>query len=237
MSNNNFKKSFGKDVSVKYVKCNNINVNVNGLELDVIPPFLADNVLAAEAVEGNTDPSSIGGNNVDGSQINDFRFICINNNNNTVTEVEEVEEPLPQSQDTTMYVTNFRDNTVEIYDINDPTAPVRVGQFNGGNLNLPTGILAQGTTLYVANLGENTVEIYDINNPTAPVREGQFGAGDLNVPFGIAARGTTLYVTNQGDNTIEIYDINNPTAPVREGQFNGGNLNVPAFIAIQGPTL
>jgi hypothetical protein len=32
MDNNNFKKSFGKDVSVKYVKCNNINVNVNGFE-------------------------------------------------------------------------------------------------------------------------------------------------------------------------------------------------------------
>ena len=93
-------------------------MDVNGLELDVFPPFLANSGLAAEALEGNTDPSSIGGNNGDGSQINDFRFICINNNNNTVTEAEE--EPLPPSQGTTLYVTNQRDNTVEIYDITDP---------------------------------------------------------------------------------------------------------------------
>ena len=37
------KKSNGKDVSVKKVKCNNINVNVNGLELNTTSvPFLSD---------------------------------------------------------------------------------------------------------------------------------------------------------------------------------------------------
>jgi hypothetical protein len=80
-----------KQVSVSSLKCNNINVNVNGLSLDVFPPFLGgDSGLAAEAAEGNTDPSSIAGNG-DSSQINDFRFICINNNNNTVIEEEEPE--------------------------------------------------------------------------------------------------------------------------------------------------
>ncbi len=91
------KDSYGKDrnydkskdssnsVSLKKLKCNNINVNVNGLELEVIPSFLGEG-LAAEAQEGTTDPSSLGGNGADGgSEINDFRFICINNNNNTVS--------------------------------------------------------------------------------------------------------------------------------------------------------
>ncbi|MGE0243643.1 MAG: hypothetical protein AB7P56_06920 [Nitrososphaeraceae archaeon] len=71
------------------MKCNNINVNVNGLELKVFPPFLANSGLATEAVEGNTGPRSFAGNG-DTSQINDFRFICINNNNNTV-----IQEPIP----------------------------------------------------------------------------------------------------------------------------------------------
>jgi len=76
-----------KDVSVSSLKCNNINVNVNGLELEVFPPFLADSGLIAEAQDANTDAISFtAGNNGDGSQINDFRFICINNNNNTVIE-------------------------------------------------------------------------------------------------------------------------------------------------------
>ena len=80
------RKSDRKDVSVSSLKCNNININVNGLELDVFPPFLG-NGLAAEAQEGSTDASSIaGGNNGYGPKINDFSFICINNNNNTVIE-------------------------------------------------------------------------------------------------------------------------------------------------------
>jgi hypothetical protein len=79
---------------VKKIKCNNINVNVNGLELDLFPPFLADNSgIAAESVEDNTDENSFAGNNGYGSEINDFRFICINNNNNTIIEAEP---PIPE---------------------------------------------------------------------------------------------------------------------------------------------
>jgi hypothetical protein len=37
---NNHDKSYGKHVNAKSVKCNNINVNVNGLELDILLPFL-----------------------------------------------------------------------------------------------------------------------------------------------------------------------------------------------------
>ena len=90
------------------------------------------------------------------------------------------------TQGTTLYVANDNDNNVEIYNISNPTAPVRVGEF--GALNNPRGIATQGTTLYVTNLGDNTVEIFDINNPTAPVRVGEFGAGDLIDPWGIAIR-------------------------------------------------
>lgn len=82
-----------KDVSVSSLKCNNINVNVNGLELDVLPSFLSGE-LATEAQEGSTDASSFAGNG-DGSEINDFRFICINNNNNTVIGGEEPIPPVP----------------------------------------------------------------------------------------------------------------------------------------------
>ncbi|HET8793212.1 MAG TPA: hypothetical protein VFM31_05430 [Nitrososphaeraceae archaeon] len=85
-----------QQVSVSSLKCNNINVNVNGLELSVLPPFLGGGDLAAEAVGSNTDPSSFAaGNNEDGLQFNDFRFICINNNNNTVIEAEEPIPPTP----------------------------------------------------------------------------------------------------------------------------------------------
>jgi hypothetical protein len=87
------KKEDKKSVSVISLKCNNINVNVNGLELDVFPPFLGGEV-AATTADSETDTNSFAaGNGADGSKINDFRFICINNNNNTVIGAEEEPEP------------------------------------------------------------------------------------------------------------------------------------------------
>jgi hypothetical protein len=84
------KKSNAKDVSVKNVKCNNINVNVNGLELNTTQvPFLSA-LLGAEAQasdEGYSGASSYGsnggsyGDKKSGSD-GDFKFVCINNNNN-----------------------------------------------------------------------------------------------------------------------------------------------------------
>jgi hypothetical protein len=86
-NNNNFKKSFGKDVSVKYVKCNNINVNVNGFELDIgaFPDLLGGEIGAAEAETGANSFGSNGGSNNGGSSSSNsgFVFVCINNNNNS----------------------------------------------------------------------------------------------------------------------------------------------------------
>lgn len=39
-----------------------------------------------------------------------------------------------------LVITNAGDNTVEIYNISTPTVPVRVGEFNGGNLDGPAGL-------------------------------------------------------------------------------------------------
>ena len=49
---NNHDKSYGKDVNAKSIKCNNINVNVNGLELDILLPFLIGIVSYGEGNEG-----------------------------------------------------------------------------------------------------------------------------------------------------------------------------------------
>jgi hypothetical protein len=88
MDNNYQKKSFGKDTSVKYIKCNNINVNVNGFELNV-GPFL-DEVTTESAAEetqansfGNKFGSGGSSNGPSGFDKKDGSvFVCINNNNN-----------------------------------------------------------------------------------------------------------------------------------------------------------
>ena len=96
------KKAYGKDdsykskdsnsVIVKKVKCNNVNVNVNGLDLNLTSvPFLS-NLLASEAHasdEGERGANSYGSNGGGSygdkkSDSDNFKFVCINNNNNTV---------------------------------------------------------------------------------------------------------------------------------------------------------
>lgn len=85
-----YKKLDKKDVSVKSIKCNNVNVNVNGLELNVLPPSL-DSLLSS-GDEGERGAASYGSGGQSGYDNNSFKFICINNNNNTVIGGEEVPE-------------------------------------------------------------------------------------------------------------------------------------------------
>jgi hypothetical protein len=106
-----YKQSYGKESYkskdssssiVKKVKCNNIDVNVNGLELKGLPPSLSG-LLASEAEaadEGHYGASSYGsgegsyGSDGQSGSDKDFKFVCINNNNNTV--IGEEEEPIPE---------------------------------------------------------------------------------------------------------------------------------------------
>jgi hypothetical protein len=88
---NSYKSKDSNSVTVKKVKCNNINVNVNGLDLNLTSVPLFSKVLgfeAQESDEGYSGASSYGnngGNYGDKSRSDgDFKFICINNNNNTV---------------------------------------------------------------------------------------------------------------------------------------------------------
>src|SRR5215212_120217 len=92
MDNNYDKKSYGKNVNVKSIKCKNINVNVNGLELNVLPQALRTLLTGGEA---DDNAYAYGGGNgnygsASSSSDNDFKIICINNNNNAV-----IEEPIP----------------------------------------------------------------------------------------------------------------------------------------------
>src|SRR5918995_1653296 len=102
------KKSNGKDVSIKKVKCNNINVNVNGLTLNTTSvPFLSD-LLGSEAYasdEGDNGASSYGSGGSYGSDGSygdkksgsdkSFKFVCINNNNNTAPGGNGTVPPVP----------------------------------------------------------------------------------------------------------------------------------------------
>ena len=100
------KDSSSKSVSIKKVKCNNINVNLNGIDADIGGASNGNGPIAEaqetddEGLETNSFGSDSGGSNYgrDGQSDSDTDlFVCKNNNNNTVVVVNEtIPEPTPE---------------------------------------------------------------------------------------------------------------------------------------------
>ena len=95
-----YDKSKDNSVTVKKIKCNNINVNLNGFSgntIDTAPPGLA--ALATEAQAEDEGANGASGNNGreggDGRSSghdSNSRFICINNNDNSGGATDDGEE-------------------------------------------------------------------------------------------------------------------------------------------------
>jgi hypothetical protein len=122
--NDNYESDYGKDrdydkskkdtsnsVSIKKLKCNNINANLNNVDANFGSPIPSDgteggangealSAQGAEAISANGLMN--GANNGDRSFVdreNNFAFVCINNNNNTVVEAPAVEDECPEAED------------------------------------------------------------------------------------------------------------------------------------------
>jgi hypothetical protein len=91
----------------KKVKCNNINVNLNGIDVNIGLPFnngpvtnlvaLAqddnnDDEIESNYIENDNDKSYDGADGKSNSNTNS-KIVCINNNNNTIIEAPEEPEP------------------------------------------------------------------------------------------------------------------------------------------------
>ncbi len=122
--NDNYESDYGKDrdydkskkdtsnsVSIKKLKCNNINANLNSVDANFGSPIPSDgteggangealSAQGAEAISANGLMN--GANNGDRSFVdreNNFAFVCINNNNNTVVEAPAVEDECPEADE------------------------------------------------------------------------------------------------------------------------------------------
>ena len=112
MANDNYYKSQGSD-SIKKIKCNNINANVNGfngVEIGTLPTALsglATDEAQAAANEGEVGANSFGSDDGKSSGSDtDSRFVCINNNDFNVA----ANEPTPEPPDTITCEECFEEN-------------------------------------------------------------------------------------------------------------------------------
>jgi hypothetical protein len=100
MANENYYKSQGSDF-IKKIKCNNINDNLNNVDISSELPNGNDAIAEAQAEDQGiaTTAATNGWENSERND-NDFRFVCINNNDNenNVIVVNET-TPLPPEPD------------------------------------------------------------------------------------------------------------------------------------------
>jgi hypothetical protein len=100
--NNNYKSkdSSSNSVIVKKIKCNNINSNNNGIDVNVGSSNSNDAIAEAQAEDedqATTTPNGLGyGERNNGYKQNDkdFKFVCINNNDNEITPILPEPEPM-----------------------------------------------------------------------------------------------------------------------------------------------
>ena len=103
-----------------------------------------------------------------------------------------------------------------VFDVRDPSAPVKVKtvQFNGDNYW--NGVWAKGNALYVAS-ANNGVLVFDISEPANPrlVTNLPGGAANNHTVF---VDGDRLYATI--DTAVVIFDISTPTHPVELNRYS-----------------
>jgi hypothetical protein len=103
----NDRKKSSDSVSIKKIKCNNINLNLNNIDASIgVPPVFGDTdgtgaaggAVAAESLAANGMGNGNGnGERSYGDRENNFRFVCINNNNNVASNATDgVVEPEPE---------------------------------------------------------------------------------------------------------------------------------------------
>ena len=99
---NNYKSKDSSSAIIKKINCNNINVNLNGLDINATAASGSGDtndgaVESARLMEnGNANNGGYGERNNNYAQRgNDFTFVCINNNNNTIVVGPDSPPPLP----------------------------------------------------------------------------------------------------------------------------------------------
>ncbi len=126
------------------------------------------------------------------------------------------------------YVINYDSNTLQVFNISNPTAPTPAGTTPTGAH--PSFVAVSGSFAYVVNYDSNTLQVFNISNPTAPTPAGTIPTGAH--PSFVAVSGSFAYVVNQSSNTLQIFSISNPAAPVLAGTIGTGNN--PNSVAVSG---
>ncbi len=125
-------------------------------------------------------------------------------------------------------LTDFNENTVDVWDVSDPTSRQLLASHPYANARfVHSGWWTDdGRYLYVndeldeRDLGLNTsIRVFDMANLRAPVQVGTWVGPTRAIDHNTYVKGNRLYFSNYSEG-LTILDITNPTAPTRVGSFD-----------------
>lgn len=133
-----------------------------------------------------------------------------------------------QSQAVCQVLSDFNENTVDLWDITNPSAPQRLASqpyqnaayVHSGWWTEDGQYLLVHDELDEQNLGLNTtVRVFDMNDLRAPTLSGSWVGPTRAIDHNGFVKGNRYYVANYSEG-LTVLDLSNPRAPTRVGYFD-----------------
>lgn len=139
------------------------------------------------------------------------------------------------------FVAGVSSNTVTIFDVSSPTAPVRISQLKNGNLQGPEGMDVKWPYLYFVNFNANAFLIYNISSPANPIFVSSITDNtNLDEAEDVHVFGNYAYIVDFGGSppsspSVTIVDISTPSAPVIASSVTVASVSTPVQLLMDYP--
>ena len=106
---------------------------------------------------------------------------------------------------------HYNSDGVEIIDISNPAAPVKVANFGAGFTDVWSPIVRNGYLYTTSQIVRSGIYIVDVSNPAIPRQVAHLAIGPT---YHAVFAGNVMYVSDNTTRTIRLYDVTNPASPV-----------------------
>jgi hypothetical protein len=109
------------------------------------------------------------------------------------------------------YQTIYDGNSLNIYDISNPSSPSQVGTASLSGTCKPQDVTVEGTTAYVACYENSSVAVVDVSHPTSPGVHGYISLPATSYPIFLESKGRYLYsISNTPGGLLSVIDTGGP---------------------------
>jgi hypothetical protein len=105
------------------------------------------------------------------------------------------------------YETIYDGNSLNIYDISNPSSLSQVGTASLIGTCKPQDVTVEGTTAYVACYTNSSVAVVDVSNPTSPSVDGYISLPATSYPLFLESKGRYVYsISNTLGGMLSVID-------------------------------